>query len=403
MHMKNTFNKVNLSFAGVQWFLWSGFGVYYAFFVPYLKLKGFTDINIGIMMSVLSFVGIIGPILWGAVSDLTKKSKVILVLNLLAGCICAQFIPLAIGKYILLMGILIILNLTFCSQPNVLDGWVMRLKSHGAPINYGLIRGAGSLAYALTSMIAGLILTKLGMNAMFPMLLGFECVTVLIIILIPDKTVKGSEDAVVAVIAEPEVPIHKNGPYILFVLLATVLYTGISATMTFYPILLQNTGGTTADLGLATGLMALSEFPVMFLSSRLLRRYKDTTLLLFAIGFYVLRVFLFFSMHSVTGLVWAQLTNSLSFGIFLPTSVHYINRITPQRTKATALSLASSMYMGVSGILGSFFGGYISSLYGVRSLYGGATIIAILVAIAFGIILLFSRNKTAKLSAGSST
>lgn len=393
--MRKTFNKFNLSFMSTQWFIWAGLAIYYPFFVPYLKSSGYNEINIGIISSVLSVVGIIGPILWGAVSDRLKNTKAILAINLLAGCICMQFIPVAVSNYGILLAVLIIVNFTVFPQTCVMDGWIMRLKGRGAPINYGLIRGTGSLAYAVTSMAAGLILTRFGLATMFPLMLGFQCFAVLFILLVKKNPETGAGSAAMDLPVEPEAPIHKNGPFIVFVLLATLLYIGNTATMNFYWILLESAGGTPANLGLAMGIMALSEFPVMFLSNKLLSKYKDTSLLLVAMGFYALRIFLFYAMHSVSGIVWAQLTNSLSFGIFLPTSVHYISRITPGRTKATALSLASSMYMGASGILGNLLGGFVIDYYGIRTLYGGAAALAAVVTVAFGVVLLLSKRKQA--------
>ena len=390
-------DKDNLLFCGVQSFIWSGFGVYFGFFVPYLKNNGFSEINIGILMSTLSFVGIFSPILWAAVSDRMKNPKWMLAANIVAGCVAAQFVPSVITRYGLLLALLVVINLTITAQPPVLDGWVMRLRSHGAQINYGLSRGTGSLAYALTSMICGLVFAQHGMGLMFPLFLGLECMAALLILLVRNRQEPVVEITVSADVPEgKEVPLIKNANYILYVSLATVLFIGVSAVMTFYPVLLMQAGGTNADLGLALGLMALSEFPVMFFSSRLLRRFKDTTLLMVAIAGFALRIFLFYTMDTVSSLVWCQLTQSLSYGIFLPTSVHYITRIASGKKKATALSVASSMYMGVGGIIGSFLGGVIIETFNIRVLFAGAAVIAAVVAIAFTLLQLRSGSKASK-------
>jgi PPP family 3-phenylpropionic acid transporter len=176
-----------------------------------------------------------------------------------------------------------------------------------------------------------------------------------------------------------------------------MLYIGQSSAMTFYPLLLQNAGGTSTDLGLALGLMAISEFPFMFLSYKLLEKFRDTALLVFSMVFFAVRIFLFFAFSgSMTGLVWAQLSNSISFGIFLPTSVHYISRITAEHSKGTALSFASSMYMGAGGIIGSALGGIIIDAYGVRALFGWASLVAAVAAVIFAVAQIFLRRNSAR-------
>ena len=403
--MIKRFGKDNLAFAGVLWFLWSGFAAYYGFFVPFLKSNGFSELNIGFIMSTLSFIGIFGPILWGAVSDKLKSARVLLMANILAGCIVAQFVPGAVGRFGLLLIILVTVNITIFAQAPVLDGWAMRLKSRGAHINYGLIRGVGSLAYACASMLCGVIFERYGMGMMFPFFLVVECAAAALLLLVrnrpgppPVQQPKQSETAHTQL---EETPLYRNTAYITFVFLTMMLYFGQTSAMTFYPVLLQQAGGTNADLGLALGLMALSEFPFMFLSSQLLRKFRDTTLLVFSMGFFALRIFLFFAAAgSVTGLVWAQMTNSMSFGIFLPTSVHYISRIAPDRYKGTALSIASAMYMGVGGIVGSALGGVIINAVGVRPLFGWAALLAAAVTTVFGLTLLRKRRRAAR-EAGS--
>lgn len=393
--MKLKIQKANLPFIGVEYFYWAGLAFYYPFFVPFLKASGFDELQIGVIASVMSFIGIVGPVLWGAVSDRVRNTKAILAGNLIAGCIAMQFIPSTVQNLTLLFAVLIAVNMTVFPQGNVLDGWLMRKISRGAPINYGLVRGIGSLAYAVTSMAAGLLLTWLGLAAMFPMVFSLIAVASVFILLVkntPESETPATEQAGAE---EPAKPIYKNAPYILFVGIATFLFIGATAALNFYWILLEKAGGTPADLGLANCLMALGEFPVMFLTQRLLRRFKDTSLLLFAMVFYILRLFLFYILHSsVTGLVLAQLTNSLSFGLFLPVSVHYISRITPHRTKATALSVASSMYMGASGILGNLLGGIAIDAWGVRAMVGLAGIVVTLAAAAFGVALILVKKRT---------
>lgn len=391
--MKRVPNRHTLSFMCIQGFIWSGIAFYYPFFVPFLKNAGYDEVDIGIITSAMCFVGIVGPILWGAVLDRRKSAKALIIVNILAGCAVMQLVPAAVRNYGLLLCLLTVVNLTVLPMTTTLDGWIMRLKGHGVPINYGLARGSGSLAYAFSSTIAGLAIARFGLNSMFPLVLAVECVTVLFILLARSNPSTEEDSIPVDAAAGLEAPLHRNRPFIVFVALSTLLYVGVCSANNFFWILLENAGGKPADMGPAMGVCALSEFPAMLLSSRLLRKYGDTTLLVVAMGFYAVRIFLFFAMRSAGGLVLAQLTNSLSYGLFLPVSVHYISRITPGRSRATALSIASSLYMGAGGILGNFAGGFFIKSFGIRALYGGGAALALAVTAVFGAVLFFQARR----------
>lgn len=384
-------NTLKLTF--VYGFLWIGMSAQFGFFVPYLKSQGLSDTAIGQITSTLSIVGICGPILWGALSDRIKSARWLLIANLAAGSLLAQMVPSIVGRGPILLAVLIALNLTVFSQSGVLDGWTMRMKSRGLPVNYGLLRGTGSLTYALGSLLCGELFQRFGTDKLYPFVLVAECAAAAMVFFVREPAISqptlndipGSQPEP----AQPasDKPLYRNAAYLCFIGFAMLLYLGQSSSLTFYPVLVQLAGGTTAKIGLGNMCMALSEIPVMFLSSRLLRRFKDTALLSFAMGFFAIRIFVFFlAAHSVTALILSQLTNSISFGIFLPTSVHYISRIAPVRLRATALTVASSMYMGIGGFIGNRLGGIVIDTWGIGSLYAGGAALAALATVGFTVV-----------------
>lgn len=393
--MKKLMNRDNLSFIGLQWFLWSGFAVLFGFRVPYLKENGFDEGSIGSIMAILSLVGIAGPVFWGAVSDRMKSSRVLLAVNLAIGAVVTLLTPLVAGRFWPLLAVWVGTSLTICAMSTVVDAWAMRRKSMGFEINYGMIRGLGSLSYAVANVVCGALFTSYGLDIMFPIFCGFGLLAALMVFLVPNSNAPANRDMALQSTEDcsAQKPLHRNAAFLLFTLLTMVLYIGQSSSMNFYPLLLQQAGGTNTDLGIANGVMAVSEIPVMFLSALLLRKFKDTTLLFVSMAFFAVRILLFSALDSVEGLVWAQLSNSLSFGLFMPVSVHFIYRVTPERSKATAMSIASAAYMGVGGIVGNALGGYVIEAAGIRPMFLMAGVLVSATTVAFGLVLAFTRNK----------
>lgn len=384
--MKRLFHHDNISFAGIQWFIWSAYGIYYGFLVPYLKAAGYDEVAIGILMSVQNLMGSVAPVLWGAVTDRLKSPKGILAFNIFFGCAAALLIPAAIHSFAALIAIFVAISLTTTSVSTVLDGWAMRLKDRGSRLNYGLVRGLGSISFAVTTVTVGAFFQHSGMSSLFILFFLAESVTAACIFTVrnrPDMPPVAAAEAQGGAADLSETPLWKNAHYIVFLILCTLLFVAEVAAQTFYPLLLQHAGGTTSDLGLGLCVQALSEAPVMFLSGRLLRKFKDTTLLAAAMGFFVIRFSLFYVICTVPGLIAAQLSESLSFGLFLPVSVHYLSRITPVRLKATAITLAVSVYYGVGGFAGGILGGAAIERFGIGKMYLGIAVLTLAVTALF--------------------
>lgn len=178
--------------------------------------------------------------------------------------------------------------------------------------------------------------------------------------------------------------IKESGKFIWFLVSTTLVFIGFRATATFFPLLLSQKGGNNKDMGLSLFIMAISEVPVLFLSKRLMGKFKDTAIITVSMFFFILRIFLHIVVPSISGLIAIQATQALSFALFLPASVYYIKRISPEGRGSTYLTVAASCYFGIGGIIGNIAGGFIidnSSIY-TMLWYGTAlTVIGMLVFI----------------------
>ena len=63
--------------------------------------------------------------------------------------------------------------------------------------------------------------------------------------------------------------------------------------------------------------------------------------------------------------------------------MHYLTRITPERRRTTALTVANSLYMGVGGFVGNRLGGIVIDTWGIEPLYAGAAALAAVAALGF--------------------
>ena len=61
----------------------------------------------------------------------------------------------------------------------------------------------------------------------------------------------------------------------------------------------------------------------------------------------------------------AQVTQGLSFGVFLPAFLFYMNYITPRRITTTAITIVGSVGSAVASVAGTFLGGIMVETIGV--------------------------------------
>ncbi|MHB1484985.1 MAG: MFS transporter [Saccharofermentanales bacterium] len=368
--MKKLLSVENIGFGSLQWFFWSAYCTLFAFLVLYLKTKNYDEVQIGIIMSAISIASIIGQPFWGHYSDRKNTLRNVLVVCLLVSGLIALLIPLFINSYILIISICLVISFTENSMSSIIDSWTMNSAVKKTWIDYGLTRGMGSLGYAITAVLFGVVLDKFGYGQMFSIHFTLVLITVGFCFYVEkhNKISPITHSSLEYKIGVPRFSIRESGRFVWFLISSTLVFTGFRAAGTFYPLLLIQKGGDNKALGLSLFIMAVSEVPVLFLSKKLLTKYKDTALITISMFFFILRIFLHITMSSVAGLIAIQLTQGLSFALFLPASVYYIKRISPQGLGSTYLTIASSCYFGVAGIAGNLLGGLLIDNFGIYNM-----------------------------------
>jgi len=138
-------------------------------------------------------------------------------------------------------------------------------------------------------------------------------------------------------------------------LLAVSFFLMMSSTtmLTLNQLLVRDLGGTTAQMGTASAVMAGSEVPLMFLMAIILKKVGFKRLLLFCSVFYVIRMLITASVGSVNSLIYVQLMQGLTYAVLIPIAMSYLSQILDERIRSTAVTTYASITMGLTGILGN--------------------------------------------------
>lgn len=131
--------------------------------------------------------------------------------------------------------------------------------------------------------------------------------------------------------------------------------------------IVEGVGGDSEDMGRVFSLMAFCEIPPMFFFSRVRRRFSSETLLKFAAVCFTAKVVWAYMAQNVAMIFIAQVFQIVSFGVFMPGMVCFIDEIMEKGEAVKGQALYTIM-ITVSTVFASFAGGFILDLGGASAL-----------------------------------
>src|SRR5699024_6685208 len=148
--------KLNIRYMLSNFFYFSMFASMMAFVSVYLLHKGFDNATIGTVLSVTSISAIVFQSWLANFVDKRKNLQVQDVLSfiiavIIIGSLALYFMPIEIGIIILVVIIFALAQ----SMSALLNSLAFVYERFGITINYGVGRGMGSAAYAITTMLLG--------------------------------------------------------------------------------------------------------------------------------------------------------------------------------------------------------------------------------------------------------
>lgn len=227
-------------------------------------------------------------------------------------------------------------------------------------INYGVSRGIGSITFAVTSFVLG-ILSEI--NKDLSMVMAAVLLGALILSLLAQKPISGN-NVVTVFDGRAQKQKIQNSKFVIFLLAVGMLFTFYNVTNVYLLQIAKRIGGDAKTVGTAFAVAALFEFPIMFMFNRLKEKFKSRSMLIFSGIFFLLKGILTYIATSPSTLIAIQVTQIFGFALFTPCSVDFINDIMSDEKKLTGQGfLASAITMG--GVIGSVAGGVLIESAGV--------------------------------------
>ena len=392
---------LSLQIAGLQGFYWMIFCPISAYASVYLLSKAFSNQHIGWIMAISSILAIVLQPALGVFHDRFSKIGIkttlwvlsVLCLAMLAGMIF--FTPSMLLLSILYVGVMALL---ITMQPLV-NALTFQYINAGRDINFGVTRSAGSLCFAVLSILLGIWVERYSTDILPIVCFILFAVYTLVLFTFPkvDLNTQPITTIQTSDFQEASAP-HKGFltryyrfiPFLIGVALVFLFHNVIN---TFLAQIIRSLQGKDTDLGVALTIAAVLELPAFLGFSWLVARIDSGKLLKLSGAIYVFRSVVFLLAASVWMVNLGQALQAISFAVFIPASVYYINDLMREQDRVKGQTFVTGS-ITLGGFFGSVIGGRLLDQSGTPALLLFGAIAALL-----GALLLFysiPANKSAK-------
>ncbi len=354
----------------------------------YLLYKGLDTSLIGVLLTLVSIIALIGQTTMAPIVDKSKQwnEKKFILLTLIVAIICYVLMIVVPGESLFMM-VLVVLGFAFATIGiPYLNSIAFIYEKVGIKINYGLGRGVGSACYAIAALIIGQLI-KIKDASILPiwlLVMAVLCAAVVVSLKVPEDHEEKEEKKDIKNMTYSA--FFKKYSNILIVVFAMVLLFFTHMLINNYMInIVEDIGGDAGSQGTATFIQAMVELPPMFGFAFLLKKFKIDSLMIFSAIAWAIKDILILIAPNMTIYYFAMIFQMFSYAIIIPASVYFADEYidSEDRNQGQAIIGAAGT---IGGLFASFVGGILLSVLSVRTtLYVGiavAVVGAILMVVA---------------------
>jgi PPP family 3-phenylpropionic acid transporter len=348
----------------------AGGSAFIPFFALLLADRGLTPQSIGLVFAVTSLVGAATAPLWSHLADTRLGAARVLVVSSAATALFALALAVSGSAFwpILLVAVL----MSMCSSPGapLSDALAVAYLGEERMSEYGRIRLWASLGWGVAVIGFGALYQSVGLAPVLPL---YAAGTVAFGL----WTMRLPSGAPTPVRAESRFgalgDVFRASPGLAaFVVGMVIVSVGTYAALAFVSLRIVGTGGGPFLVGLAAGLAALIEIPVMHWSGGLARRFGLRSVFVAGALVYGLVFLCWTFLHSPLALALVATGDGVAFALSYVGVVVIVGRLVPRRLLATGQVVTQTFGWSIGAIVGPSVGGFVFARLGAPALFAGA-------------------------------
>jgi len=358
--------------------------------VPFLSVfldgRGFTSLEIGDILAVITATKIVAPSLWAQLADRTGKQLKIVQVGALLSLLSFSFIIWTMSYWPLIFSLAMFSLFWTAILPQI---EVMTLNSirRSAKI-YARIRLWGSIGFIVVAMVSGELIERYSTEA-------FSYIGMIILAGLFISTLLSKQPRVANKTLVDQVSIKAkvlNGNFLLFFFAGLMLQMSFGPYYVFFALYLKSLAYSGFLIGIFIAIGVVAEIGIFVFAAIFFKSFSLKALLSISILFTALRWFLVgHYADSNIALAASQLIHALSFGLYHSASIAFIQK----HFNANQQSRAQAIYIGGVYGVGGAVGAYVAGVLWQDGLGAVATFdFAAITALIGGILALCLRSQT---------
>lgn len=358
--------------------------------VPFLSVfldgRGFTSLEIGEILAVITATKIVAPSLWAQLADRTGKQLKIVQVGALLSLLSFSFIIWTMSYWPLIFSLAMFSLFWTAILPQI---EVMTLNSirRSAKI-YARIRLWGSIGFIVVAMVSGELIERYSTEA-------FSYIGMIILAGLFISTLLSKQPRVANKTLVDQVSIKAkvlNGNFLLFFFAGLMLQMSFGPYYVFFALYLKSLAYSGFLIGIFIAIGVVAEIGIFVFAAIFFKSFSLKALLSISILFTALRWFLVghYADNNIA-LAASQLIHALSFGLYHSASIAFIQK----HFNANQQSRAQAIYIGGVYGVGGAVGAYVAGVLWQDGLGAVATFdFAAITALISGILALCLRSQT---------
>lgn len=361
----------------------------FSYLVPLYQSYGYSVLQISAIATATSFASILSKPLYGILCNRAKQMRFIMLPVFLISCVAALLLHLGNGRILATVISVVLLTATSGAAGGLIDAWEGRLLVEGASINYGLTRACGSFCYAIMATVFGNILDLKGFSAIVPTFLALTIPLAFFVISVSDS------GNVTAVPQKEQTnnsgslsDLLKNKEYLWLLLAGFLFFVAADSISLFFPLRVEEIGGTNADYGFILSIGGISEVVGLLFYRWFSHSISDRRLLQISFLFAVIQ-------HAISAFspyLWLlkldMLLQGPYNGLYMAAIVHYIPKLVGAKNSYMANMIYATV-LGIAAVTSNISMGIGVDMLGLQP----SMIIAVFVAVAALVVFTFSKKQ----------
>lgn len=370
-------------FGSFYFLLFLPIGIQAPYLFLFFKRQGFTDSQLGTLAAVTPLLNAFVPPLWGALADMLRDRRSMLVALLLGSALVFPWLAYA-DSYVATLALMLAFSAFAFSPAAISDAIALEnVEQRGG--DYGRLRLWGSLGFAVPLLAFGLILRKDAAGSaasLYPIFWSytvFRLISVAWVRMLPAS--RGMRRTFFDVRA---VKAFTQWPFVVLALCSVLAMGAMSAYYLYFTIYLDEVGIADNLKGYFWAIAVASETAMMLVVGRFIRRIGLKWTLVLSIFGCSLRLFVFSFPLGAVEIAAVQLLHALTFATFTVATITFVSRLTPPELRASGQTLWMALTGGVGAAAGAKLAGMAAGAVGLLAmfrLFAGAAAIALVAAV----------------------